>query len=110
MNLKANIVKTASSNANGVITSYSIHYTKLYEYSEDAVGFHQIMKANTTEEAIDFVQNKDFWTFFANKIKKRAERFVYNEMQIEVVLLSQKAGLLATTKEAINLLNNMQHD
>jgi len=83
------------------------HY---FSYSEDAVGFHQIMKANTTEEAIDFVQNQDFWTFFANKIKERAERFVYNEMKIEVVLLSQKAGLLATTKEAINLLNNMQHD
>lgn len=73
-------------------------------YSDDKRSFHAIMNANTTEEAIDFIKDKAFWEYFADQIKTRAEKFVHQELQIEIVLLSQKAGLLSVSAEAFDLI------
>jgi len=69
-------------------------------FSKDEQGFDKIMNSNTTEEAVGFIKNNEFWYFLTQRIKERSQQHIHYEMEIEVVLLSQKAGLLALTKNA----------
>jgi cobalt-precorrin-5B (C1)-methyltransferase len=101
--LAGGIFQTHSRVADARNEILAAHY---FGYSRNEEAFVQLMQANTTEEALDFIPEEDFWKSFANQIKKRCERYVYQEIQIEVVLLSQKKGLLSHTGQAINLLNS----
>ncbi len=82
------------------------HY---FKFSKDVVGFDQIMQSNTTEEAISFVKDSEFWNNLANTMKQRAELYAHGDLEVEIVLLSQKAGLLATTSQALSIINNIHH-
>ncbi|MCW3807176.1 cobalt-precorrin-5B (C(1))-methyltransferase CbiD [Plebeiibacterium marinum] len=79
-------------------------------YSEDISAFKKIMHSNTTEEAIDFIRDKAFWDYFATRIKTRAEKYIHQELGIEVILLSQKAGILSATTGAFNLIKSMNDE
>lgn len=83
------------------------HY---FQYTKDVVGFETIMQANTCEEVVEHIHHPDFWNYFATLIKLRAEQYVYGELQVEVVLFSQKNGQLACTSQAITLINSIVHD
>lgn len=105
--LAGGIFQTHSKVADARNEILAAHY---FLFSQNAEAFKQIMESNTTEEAIDFITDQGFWNEFAGKIKERSERHVYGEMQIEVILISQKQGLLGQTAEAMNLLNQQRHE
>lgn len=78
-------------------------------FSKDEQGFDRIMTSNTTEEVVGFINNSEFWNFLAQQIKTRSQLYIHNEMEIEVVLLSQKAGLLAQTKNAKRIIEDVSN-
>ncbi|PID89661.1 MAG: cobalamin biosynthesis protein CbiD [Bacteroidia bacterium] len=82
----------------------SAHY---YQYSGNAEAFKQIMLANTTDEAVDFIAEKEFWNHLSDTIKRRAENYVFGELKVEVVLFSHRSGQLGKSKNAMTTLNNI---
>ncbi len=105
--LAGGIFQTHSRIADGRNEILASHY---FLFHKDTVGFEKIMKANTTEETVGFIKDKSFWNYLAIQMKSRSERYVHQELKVEVVLLSQKAGLLATTPEALTWIKNSKHD
>ncbi len=86
------------------------HY---FYWSKDDKGFLAIMECNTTEEAIDYIKDSAFWSYFISLIKKRIEMHVHGEINAEVILLSQKKGVLAKTNNAIQtikMINEHAHN
>ncbi|MDW7668117.1 MAG: cobalt-precorrin-5B (C(1))-methyltransferase CbiD [Bacillota bacterium] len=67
---------------------------------------NQIMKSNTTEEGVEVLKNqkqidcKIVFNEIVEAVKSRCEKRVYNKIDIEVVMFSQKRGLLGMTKKA----------
>ncbi len=80
------------------------HY---FYWSKDIDGFGAIMSSNTTEEALDYIQDIKFWTYFIAKIKERIELHVHGEIKAEVILLSQKQGVLGQTENAIKIIKEI---
>ncbi|TLX77006.1 cobalamin biosynthesis protein CbiD [Labilibacter sediminis] len=78
-------------------------------FSKDEVVFDKIMNANTTEEVVEFIEDKTFWHFLVKRIKDRAQQHVHHELEVEVVLLSQKAGLLAQTSKAKQIMEAVKN-
>jgi cobalt-precorrin-5B (C1)-methyltransferase len=83
------------------------HY---FNYSKDPEGFGKIMGANTMEEVVEFIHNPGFWKYLAMQIKHKAEQYVYKELEIEVILFSQKAGKLASSDNALTFIEEMNDD
>lgn len=100
----AGIFHTHSKVADARNEVFASHY---FKFSSDSEGFNKIMESNTTEESIEFVKDKSFFNYLCNQIKLRAERRIYNDLQIEVVLFSQKHGLLGTSNNAKSMLSQL---
>jgi cobalt-precorrin-5B (C1)-methyltransferase len=77
-------------------------------FTQDINGLKKIMESNTTEEALDYIENKDFFKYLTDKIKLKCENYIYNEINIEVVLLSGEKGVLAKTEKADELLKKIK--
>lgn len=66
----------------------------------------QIMESNTTEEGVEVLQNqkqidcKIVFNEIVEAVKSKCEKRVYNKIEIEVVMFSQKKGILGMTKKA----------
>jgi len=66
----------------------------------------RIMESNTTEEAVEILQNQkqiNFEVIFkeiAEVVKLKCEKRIYNKIDIEVVIFSQKKGILGMTTKA----------
>lgn len=56
---------------------------------------HKILESNTTEEACEFIENKKYFDFLANKVKKRCEEYSRtDDLECEVLLFSFKGSTL----------------
>ncbi|MGQ7869972.1 cobalt-precorrin-5B (C(1))-methyltransferase CbiD [Sunxiuqinia sp. sy24] len=100
--LAGGIFQTHSKVADARNEILAAHY---FQFSKKQEAFSKIMNANTTEEALDFIDDDKFWPAFSERIKERAEQRVFGELTVEVILLSQKQGLLGCTTQAMNQLN-----
>ncbi len=105
--LAGGIFQTHSRVADARNEILSSHY---FHYSNDAEGFKKIILANTTEEVTSFIQDKSFWTYLAQTVKKKSEEFIFHELKVEVVLFSQKQGLLGETPKAIELIKEINNE
>ncbi len=105
--LAGGVFQTHSRTADARNEIFAAHY---FKHSRDPNGFEAIMNANTTEEAVRYVDNKGFWSHLVGLIKYRAEQHVYDELHIEIVLFSHEAGLLAATENALNLFKEVMND
>jgi cobalt-precorrin-5B (C1)-methyltransferase len=77
-------------------------------YTGDMNILKKIMDSNTSEEAIEYIEDENFFKYIACKIKTKCEEHVYGEINIEVILISQNKGRLAETDGAKNILNYVQ--
>ena len=68
---------------------------------------HKILKSNTVEEACEFIENKEFFTLIANKVKKRVEEYSREELECEVLLFSFKGATLGYTKDFYKLAGEL---
>lgn len=61
----------------------------------------KIMNANTCEEAIEYIENKELFNFLSDKVKEKCEAYLkrvgYN-MNIEVLIFSNEYGELGRSK------------
>lgn len=66
----------------------------------------QIMESNTTEEGVEVLQNQKqidcniVFNEIVEAVKSKCKKRVYNKIDIEVVMFSQKKGVLGMTKKA----------
>ncbi|MDA3892518.1 MAG: cobalt-precorrin-5B (C(1))-methyltransferase CbiD [Salinivirgaceae bacterium] len=102
--LAGGIFNTHSRTADARNEILAAHY---FSFTQDADGFEKIMNANTTEEVVTDIQNSAFWNYLALQIKKRTEQYIYQELEIEIVLFSQKTGQLTATRDALNLIKEI---
>ena len=60
------------------------------------------MNANTCEEAIEYIENKELFNFLSDKVKEKCEAYLkrvgYN-MNIEVLIFSNEYGELGRSKK-----------
>lgn len=70
------------------------------EYSKDSATALELMKINTTEEAVAIVRNNGFWKYLAEKISSRAWEYVHHQLEVDVITFSQSKGLLGYSKNA----------
>lgn len=75
------------------------HYMK---FSGDVEGFTNIMKSNTTEEAIDYVKDESFFDYLCETIQIRCNQHIRNNISVEVMVFSQVKGLLGKTSQVNN--------
>jgi len=73
------------------------HYLK---YSCDIDNSLKIMESNTTEEAIQFVQDSSFYVYLCHQIKKRIETYSRKSIEAEVVIFAESTGLLGQSSMA----------
>jgi len=97
--LAAGIFYTHSRIADARNEVMTAHYLK---YSNDASTAIKLMDTNTTEEAVDIIKDANFWNYMAYQIKHRANKYIYNETEIEVITFSQSKGLLGKSVGADN--------
>ncbi|PTN09270.1 cobalt-precorrin-5B (C(1))-methyltransferase CbiD [Mangrovibacterium marinum] len=105
--LAGGIFQTHSKVADARNEILAAHY---FQFSQSPEAFSKIMRANTTEEALDFIDDPEFWTVFSERIKARTEQRVFGELSVEVILLSQKQGLLGCTSKAMNQLKQWKNE
>lgn len=105
--LAGGIFQTHSRTADARNEILAAHY---FQFTKDVQGFHKIMSANTTEEVVSEIESTSFWNHLAETIKIRAEQYIYDELQVEIVLFSQQKGLLASSDEAIHLIEEITND
>ena len=60
----------------------------------------KIMASNTTEEAVQFVTDKSFYTYLSHQIKKRIENYSRKAIEAEVVIFAESTGLLGQSSMA----------
>ena len=99
--LAAGIFHTHSRIADARNETMAAHYLA---FCSDAITAKQLMAVNTTEEAVELIQQPEFWPHMANVIRKRAQNYVYGELDIEVVLFSQQKHFLGAS-DAIDSFN-----
>ncbi len=66
-----------------------------------------ILECNTTEEAVVYIYDHNLERVFnlvVNNIKEKLENYVYGDLTVEVLLFSQKKGLLAKTAGADKMM------
>jgi cobalt-precorrin-5B (C1)-methyltransferase len=102
--LAGGIFQTHSRTADARNEILAAHYL---QYSNNVESFKQIMSSNTTEEATEFVADPFFWNHLSTLIKTRAERYIYNELEVEIILFSQHKGMLGHTDNALSLMENI---
>lgn len=102
--LAGGIFQTHSRTADARNEILAAHYLM---FSNNTQAFKQIMNSNTTEEATDFISETSFWNHLATQIKHRAERYIYNELEVEIILFSQHKGMLGHTEQALALMENI---
>lgn len=105
--LAGGIFQTHSRTADARNEILAAHY---FQYTKDIEGFEKIMTANTTEEVVSEMEHTKFWGYLANKIKSRAEQYIYGEIQVEIVIFSQQKGLLSSTKNALQLIKEISNE
>lgn len=76
------------------------------QYSGDAAAFSQIMKSNTSEEAIDYIDAPSFFDYLSTVIQRRCEEHIRHKAAIEVIVFSQDKGLLGKTAGAEEWMTN----
>jgi len=91
------IFHTHSSVADARNEIMAAHYM---QYSGDATAFTQIMKSNTSEEAIDYINATGFFDYLSTVIQRRCEEHIRHKAAIEVIVFSQDKGLLGKTEGA----------
>jgi cobalt-precorrin-5B (C1)-methyltransferase len=77
-------------------------------YTGDIQTLKKIMDSNTTEEAVLYIENQSFFDFLSRKIKNKCEAYIKNEINLEVILLSQNKGLLSAGIPALKLLETIK--
>ena len=105
--LAGGIFQTHSRTADARNEILAAHY---FQFTKDVEGFQDIMDANTTEEVVSSMENTAFWNYLADKIKTRAEQYIYQELRVEIVLFSQQKGLLASSENAIQLIDEISNE
>lgn len=61
----------------------------------------KIMNSNTTEEAIDYIENKEVFSFLADKVKEKCEQFTKRcgkDIIVDVLIFSNEIGELGRSK------------
>jgi cobalt-precorrin-5B (C1)-methyltransferase len=81
------------------------HYAK---YSGDIDTLRKIMESNTTEDAIVYVQNNDFFNYLADLIAAKCMDYIDNEITIEIVIFSQAKGMLGMSQKAKSLIDKIK--
>jgi cobalt-precorrin-5B (C1)-methyltransferase len=76
------------------------------QFTGDTVGFTHIMQSNTTEEAIENIENEDFFNYLCEVIKEKCSAHIRNATEIEIVIFSQVKGLLGKTVGADEWMTN----
>jgi cobalt-precorrin-5B (C1)-methyltransferase len=97
------IFHTHSSVADGRNEILAAHYML---YTSDVVGFAHIMQSNTTEEAIEDIDNEAFFNYLCGIIQQRCVQHVRKELEVEVIIFSQVKGMLGKTDGATDWLKN----
>ena len=105
--LAGGIFQTHSRTADARNEVLAAHY---FSFTKDAEGFQNIMSANTTEEVANDIDDTAFWNYLAETIKKRSESYIYNELEVEIVLFSQQKGMLAATDNALPLIKEISNE
>ena len=101
------IFNTHSKTADARNEIFASHYAY---FSGDHDGFRHIMESNTTEEAVEYVKDMNFFIYLAKKIKSRCEEYVFGELNFETILLSQTKGILAMTEKAKEIISSMKEN
>ncbi|OHD19893.1 MAG: cobalamin biosynthesis protein CbiD [Spirochaetes bacterium GWD1_27_9] len=77
-----------------------------FYFTGDALAFKKIMESNTTEEAIEYITNNEFFNFITNKIKSKCEEYSYNKINFGVIIFSETKGLLGQTNNITQIITN----
>jgi len=77
-------------------------------YKNDLSGLKKIMDSNTTEEAVDYIEDKSFFKYLVNRIKEKCEDYVHKELEVEAIIFSQKHGVLGETENARKLADELK--
>lgn len=65
---------------------------------EKVENIHKILNSNTVEEACDYIGNKEFFNFIAEKVKRKVEEYARGDIECEVLLFSFKGSTLGYSK------------
>lgn len=77
-------------------------------FTDDINIIKKIMESNTVEEALDYINNKEFFNFISEKIKKKCQELLKNKINIEVSIFSLNYGFLAETEGVKKLLKKYE--
>lgn len=65
---------------------------------ESSENITKILSSNTVEEACDYIEKKEFFSFIANKVKRKVEEYSREELECEVLLFSFKGDTLGCSE------------
>ncbi|MBN2041898.1 MAG: cobalamin biosynthesis protein CbiD [Spirochaetes bacterium] len=99
------IFNTHSKVADARVEILASHYA-LFTGNADVVK--AIMESLTTEEAIEYIKDMSFFMYLAETAAERCCGFVHNDLSVEVVLFSEKKGLLGKSKGADQMIDSLQ--
>ncbi|MGB9679163.1 MAG: cobalt-precorrin-5B (C(1))-methyltransferase CbiD [Thermoanaerobacteraceae bacterium] len=83
-----------------IMSSYAAYFGSTHD------TFNKVFNSNTTEEALDIIESSGiditgFSKFIADRVYEKCMQYVYNELKIEVHLLSLKRGIIAKAGDKI---------
>lgn len=74
---------------------------------ERAEVVHKILASNTVEEACDYIENREFFSHIANRVKLKAEEYSRGELECEVLLFSFKGDTLGHTERFFEMAGEL---
>lgn len=96
LKLAGGIFNTHSKYADARTEILSSHYGY---YSGNIEALKNIFESNTSEEACEYIKDKNFYSYFSDVIKKKCREYVGNEkMDLKIIIFSQEKGLLGESK------------
>lgn len=78
--------------------------------NEKSETIHKILESNTVEEACDYIENKEFFTLIADKVKKRVEEYAREDIECEVLIFSFKGATLGHTKDFYKMAGELAEE
>lgn len=67
----------------------------------------KILSSNTVEEAVEYIENKEFFNFLAEKIRMKMEEYGHQEIKCQVLLFSFKGETLGNSRELSKFLEEI---
>lgn len=103
--LAGGIFNTHSRYADARLEILAAHYGCL---TGDCVSVQKIMSSNTTEEALDYITDGNFYRHITNMISGRCAGYVNDSLMVGCVMFSRHKGLLGMSNNAGILIERIK--